>query len=97
MNVRKSTQSKSLATMKLRILTLAWIVLLGLTAGSFWIAEGAGDSKSSTAFAVLGFATLKAHLVAGLFMEMIHAPRIWAVAMSAFLSTLGGALIVLFL
>ncbi len=88
---RLSTRPKS----SLRTLSLAWVILLGLTAGSFLISDRGNGSMSATALAVIGLATLKAHLVAGLFMELIQAPRIWTVAMSAFLLLLGGSLIVL--
>jgi hypothetical protein len=90
-----ANHAKSL-TSTARILIVGWLVLLGLTAGSFWISDADGGAVSATALAVLGLATLKAHFVAGLFMEMLHAPRIWAIAMSAFLLMLGGALIALF-
>ena len=84
------------ATNNSRVLLVVWIILLGLTAGSYWISYVDRGSIAATAFGVLALAILKGHLIAGLFMEMIHAPRIWAFAMSGFLLMLGGSLIALF-
>lgn len=80
-----------------RLLFACWIFLLALTAGSFWIAEVNLSADSAIAGVVLGIAALKAHLIAGVFMEMLQAPRIWAIALSAFLLALTGLLVALFL
>ena len=79
-----------------RLLFATWVFLLALTAGSFWIADVDSAAGSATAAVVLGIAALKAHLIAGLFMEMLQAPRAWAIAMSVFLVSLAGSLVALF-
>jgi len=79
-----------------RLLLLCWATLLALTAGSFWIADVDIAAGTASAGVVLGIAALKAHLIAGVFMEMLHAPRAWAAAMSTFLVVLTGLLIALF-
>ena len=67
-----------------RTLTATWAVLISLTFGSFWLADPSA-SISSTAVWILGLATLKSHIIAGVFMEMRRGPLVWAVAMSGFL------------
>ena len=67
------------------LLLATGLILIAMTAGSFWIADLRAAPAAATAGLVLGIAALKAHLVAGVFMEMLHAPRAWAVVMSAFL------------
>ena len=81
-----------------RLLFATWVFLLALTAGSFWIADVDVDFAvgSATAAVVLGIAAMKAHLIAGVFMEMLQAPRAWAIAMSVFLVSLAGSLVALF-
>ena len=79
-----------------RILLICWASLLALTAGSFWLADVDIAPDAATAGIVLGIAVLKAHLIVGIFMEMLNAPRAWAVAMGLFLVTLTGLLIALF-
>jgi cytochrome c oxidase subunit IV len=79
-----------------RLLFATWVFLLALTAGSFWIADVDSAVGSATAAVVLGIAALKAHLIAGVFMEMLQAPRAWAIAMSVFLVSLAGSLVALF-
>jgi heme/copper-type cytochrome/quinol oxidase subunit 4 len=79
-----------------RLLFACWIFLLALTAGSFWIADVDIAPHAATAGVVLGIAALKAHLIAGVFMEMLQAPRAWAIALSGFLVALTGLLIALF-
>ena len=61
------------------------LFLIAMTAGSYWIADGRAGPAAATAGLVLGIAALKAHLVAGVYMEMLQAPRAWAVVMSVFL------------
>jgi heme/copper-type cytochrome/quinol oxidase subunit 4 len=79
-----------------RFLFACWIFLLALTAGSFWIAEVDIASHVATAGVVLGIAALKAHLIAGVFMKMLQAPRAWAITLSGFLVAPAGLLIALF-
>jgi heme/copper-type cytochrome/quinol oxidase subunit 4 len=79
-----------------RLLFACWIVLLALTVGSFWIADVDIAPHAATAGVVLGIAALKAHLIAGVFMEMLQAPRAWAITLSGFLIALTGLLIALF-
>ena len=70
-----------------RALLATWLVLVAFTLGSFWLAD-AGAAPNSTAGTVgwvLGFAALKSNLIAVVFMEMRHGPRVWAFAMSGFL------------
>ena len=76
-----------------------WIVLIALTIASFGFAEGHDDAngpRAATAALVLGLAAMKAHLIAGLYMELLRAPRAWAIAMSAYLVALAALLIFLF-
>jgi heme/copper-type cytochrome/quinol oxidase subunit 4 len=79
-----------------RLLLLNLAVLLALTAGSFWIADVDVAPHAATAGVVLGIAVLKAHLVAGIFMEMLQAPRAWAIVMSVFLLSLTGLILAFF-
>lgn len=64
-----------------RILALTWLALMAMTLGTF----RAGTEGAATAGVVLAIATLKAHLIAAVFMELLRAPRVYAVLMSAFL------------
>ena len=79
-----------------RALIVVWLVLMALTIGSFWLADVQALPSAATATWVLGIAVLKGHLVAGAFMELAHAPRVWALAMSAFLVALAALLVALF-
>ncbi|MBW2241153.1 MAG: cytochrome C oxidase subunit IV family protein [Deltaproteobacteria bacterium] len=74
------------------VLLATGCLLLALTAWSYWIAE----TGTTTAWFVLGIAVLKAHFIAGIFMELHAAPRVWAVSLSVFLFTLASVLIALF-
>jgi len=60
-----------------RSTTVVWLVLVGLTAASFWVGTGhpPGASAKSSAAAVVGAAFVKAHLVGRHFMEVRAAPR----------------------
>jgi len=80
-----------------RLLFATWMFLLALTAGSIWIADVDSASDTATAAVVLGIAALKAHLIAGVFMEMLLAPRAWAITMSVFLVSLAGLLVAFYL
>jgi len=71
-------------TREARTLGVTWAVLVSLTLGSFWVADSSSVSSAATVW-VLGFAALKSHVIAGVFMEMRRGPRAWAIAMSAFL------------
>lgn len=66
------------------ILFAVWVALIGLTLGSFWLADSPTASSSATIW-VITIATFKGHLIAGLFMEMRRGPVIWATVMSGFL------------
>jgi len=79
-----------------RLLLGIWLALLALTAGSLWIADIDIAADAATAAVVLGIAALKAHLIAGVFMELLQAPRAWAITMSAFLVGLTGLLVAFF-
>ena len=70
-----------------RALLITWVALIALTSGTFWLADAPAGSNSSagTAGWLLGFAFLKSLLIASVFMEMRHGPRVWAVAMGGFL------------
>ncbi len=80
---------------RVRWLLVTWAALLTLTAASYWIAEVQVGLGGASARLVLGIAVLKAHLIAGVFMEMLAAPRVWALAMSGFLLGLTGLLVAL--
>jgi cytochrome c oxidase subunit IV len=80
-----------------RLLFATWVFLLALTAGSFWVADVDSAAGTATASVVLGIAALKAHLIAGVFMEMLQAPRAWAIVMSVFLISLAGSLVAIYL
>ncbi len=79
-----------------RLLLAIWLLLLALTTGSFWIADLRVAPGAATAGLVLAIATLKAHLVAGVFMEMLRGPRAWAAVMSGFLVAQAALLVALF-
>lgn len=70
-----------------RVLLVTWVALIASTVGSYWLSDpgAAATSRAGTAGWVLGFATLKGLLIAAVFMEMRHGPRVWAVAMGGFL------------
>jgi len=67
-----------------RALAITWVVLVSLTLGSFWLADSSTPVRGATAW-VLGFAALKSHVIAGVFMEMRSGPLAAAAAMSGFL------------
>ncbi len=70
---------------------------MALTFASYRFAEAEGNGpRVATATLVLGIATIKAHLIGAVYMELTHAPRVWAIAMSVYLLLLGGLLIGLF-
>ena len=50
-----------------RILALTWLALMAMTLGTF----RAGTEGAATAGVVLAIATLKAHLIAAVFMELL--------------------------
>jgi hypothetical protein len=75
-----------------RSTTIVWLVLVGLTAASFWVGTGhlpAGGTAQSSAAAVVGAAFLKAHLVARHFMELREAPRPLRVVFGAWICLFG--------
>jgi hypothetical protein len=67
-----------------RTLTATWALLVSLTLGSFWLADPSAPISNATGW-ILGIATLKSHVIAGVFMEMRRGPRVWAAVMSGFL------------
>jgi len=67
-----------------RALWVAWIGLVSLTLGSFWLAD-AHTPGAATAAWVLAFAAAKGHVIAGVFMDMQRGPVVAAAAMSCFL------------
>jgi cytochrome c oxidase subunit IV len=67
-----------------RTLLVTWLLLFALTLGSFWLASSNRPGAETTAW-LLGFAALKSHLIAGVFMEMRRGPLAWAAVMSGFL------------
>jgi hypothetical protein len=103
----QSADSEFAGKAQARVLLGCWLLLLALTAGSFWSAEGGtvlgvgegrdpmrGFEASRSAVAVvLGLAAIKAQLIAGVFMELFQAPRVWAVGMAVFIVSLASALI----
>lgn len=95
MSMTANTTTRSTHRGDARWLLACWAFLLALTAGSYWMADVEAAPGAATAGLVLGIAALKAHLIAGVFMEMLEAPRAWAVTMSAFLVGLAGLLIAL--
>lgn len=68
-----------------RALLATWFALLALTLGSFWLADPSAPRAAGTTVWLLGFALLKSHLIAGVFMEMRRGPLAWAAVMSGFL------------
>jgi hypothetical protein len=76
--------SRHEAKREARILTATWIVLVSLTVGSFWLADPSTRASGAAGW-VIGFATLKSHVIAGVFMEMRRGPLVWAAVMSGFL------------
>ena len=70
-----------------RILLVTYFVLIASTVGSFWLADAgaASTSRVGTTGWVLGFGAMKGLVIAGVFMEMRHGPRVWAFGMTGFL------------
>ncbi len=68
-----------------RVLIATWGVLVALTVGSFWLADSRTGSAIGSAVWLLGFAMLKSHLIAIVFMDLRRAPVAWALVMSGFL------------
>ena len=85
MTARMKMTSQTRERRAARRLLATGLFLIAMTAGSYWIADGRAGPSAATAGLVLGIAALKAHLVAGVYMEMLQAPRAWAVVMSVFL------------
>jgi hypothetical protein len=77
-----------------RNLTVTWAVLISLTLGSFWLADPSATISNSTVW-IVGFATLKSHAIAAVFMEMRRGPLVWAAVMSGFLITEAAIVIML--
>lgn len=68
-----------------RLLLVTWSVLVALTLGGYRLADPGAAPDVQTSTWLLAFATVKGHLIAGVFMEMRHGPWIWAAVMSLFL------------
>jgi heme/copper-type cytochrome/quinol oxidase subunit 4 len=68
-----------------RVLAATWVALVSLTLGSFWLSDADAVSAGQATAWLLGFAALKSHLIAGVFMDMGRGPRAWAAVMSGFL------------
>jgi caa(3)-type oxidase subunit IV len=78
-----------------RILAVVWLALMAFTLATWRIAEGGSWTGARAAALILGIAVAKCHLIAGVFMELRTAPRVWAVLMSFYLLALGGGLLAL--
>lgn len=78
-------------------LNTLWLLLLGLTLGSYALAEGglALLSGSSAARLILGIATLKALLIVGIFMELREGFKLLWLAVSLALGLLALLLLAL--
>ena len=63
-----------------RALTLIWLFLITLTTASWLLAE-----RHAAPSLLLGLAALKFTLVAGWFMELRHAQRLWSLALGGLL------------
>ena len=74
---------------------MVWLALMALTFGTWRIADGGAWTGASAAALILGIAVAKCHLIAGVFMELRTAPRLWAAVVSAYLLVLGGGLLAL--
>lgn len=68
-----------------RTLFVAWLALMALTVGSYALSDPARAPGASATSWLLSFAVFKSHLIAGIYMEMWHGPRVWLVLMSSFL------------
>jgi hypothetical protein len=84
-----------------RAINYAWIVLCGITIGSWWLAPGhAGDSTGASvaitvAVIVLGF--IKGRLIIRYFMEVRSAPKWMKAATDTWLFVLWTAILVIYL
>lgn len=68
-----------------RILVFTWLLLMTLTVGSYALSDPGRAAAAGATPWLLAFALLKSHLIAGVYMEMRHGPRVWLVLMSGFL------------
>jgi heme/copper-type cytochrome/quinol oxidase subunit 4 len=84
-----------LSLLKTRI-TLAWIVLMGVTATTLTLSRRADLGREAVAVAVLAASFIKVRIVAFEFMELRRAPRGFKWAIDAWLCAICIALCVLF-
>ena len=63
-----------------RVVTLVWLFLITLTTASWLLAE-----RHAAPALLLGLAAVKFTLVAGWFMELRHAHRLWSLALGGLL------------
>ncbi|HRH99126.1 MAG TPA: cytochrome C oxidase subunit IV family protein [Prosthecobacter sp.] len=63
-----------------RVVTLVWLFLITLTTASWLLAE-----RHAAPALLLGLAAVKFTLVAGWFMELRHAHRLWPLALGGLL------------
>ena len=90
-----------MTTTRLRVTTMAWMVLCAITIGSWWLSPAHSRAPAvpslaiTTAVAVLGF--IKCRLVIRYFMEVNTAPRWLRVATDTWLLVLWSAVLVIYL
>jgi len=75
---------------------VAWAVLVGLTAVSWWLGDGHGPARFAT-IAVLLVAFFKVGVVGAHFMELRHAPLVLRMIFNAWCALVCTVLIVLYL
>ncbi len=63
--------------------TLTWLALMGLTLGSYVLAESGGEASGAL---VLWLVLAKLLLVVAIFMELAHRGRAWLLPVGAFLA-----------
>lgn len=79
------------------ILVAVWLALMVATLVTWQISErGAWTGEGATAL-ILAIAVVKCQLVAGVYMELLSAPRVWAAVMGLALLALGGGLLAVLL
>ena len=83
-----------------RTITWAWLVLVAITIGSWWLApahSGTAETSVPITAAVLVLALIKSRLIIRHFMEVRTAPRWLRLATDAWLVVLFGAVFVIYL
>lgn len=86
-------------TMTSTRLTAVWLVLAAITVASWWLGPGHQHAVASVSatVAVLALGLVKARLIIQHFMEARTAPRWLSVATDAWLVTLWGAVLAIYL